>query len=74
MVSGWGYFSLGPDRSDRSLPAYSVTAGDVTGDGRVEIIGTWSNGIWYWDVAASNMDSDDLLRHDWRHSSGRFHR
>jgi hypothetical protein len=30
-----------------------VTAGDVTGDGRAEIIGTWSSGIWYWDVAAA---------------------
>ena len=30
-----------------------VTAGDVTGDGRDEIIGTWSSGIWYRDVAAS---------------------
>ena len=30
-----------------------VTAGDITGDGRAEIIGTWSSGIWYWDVAES---------------------
>jgi hypothetical protein len=29
-----------------------VTAGDVTGDGRFEIIGTWDNGIWYWDLVA----------------------
>ena len=35
------------------MPPDSVTAGDVTGDGRFEIIGTWHNGIWYWDVAAS---------------------
>ena len=32
----------------------SLTAGDVTGDGRSEIIGSWSSGIWYWDVAASS--------------------
>jgi hypothetical protein len=25
----------------------------VTGDGRFEIIGTWSSGIWYYDVAAA---------------------
>ena len=30
-----------------------MTAGDVTGDGQAEIIGTWGSGIWYWDVAAS---------------------
>jgi hypothetical protein len=30
-----------------------VTAGDVTGDGRDELIGTWANGIWYWDFVAS---------------------
>jgi hypothetical protein len=30
-----------------------VTAGDITGDGRDEIIGSWSSGIWYWDPAAS---------------------
>jgi hypothetical protein len=30
-----------------------VTAGDITGDGRYEIIGTWSDGIWYWDFLAS---------------------
>jgi hypothetical protein len=30
-----------------------VTAGDVTGDGRFESIGTYGSGIWYWDVAAS---------------------
>jgi hypothetical protein len=31
-----------------------LTAGDVTGDGRCEIIGTWSSGIWYRDVAESS--------------------
>jgi hypothetical protein len=36
-----------------SSPPDSVTAGDVTGDGHEEIIGTWDNGIWYFDVAAS---------------------
>jgi hypothetical protein len=30
-----------------------LTAGDVTGDGRSEIISTWSNGIWYWDASES---------------------
>jgi hypothetical protein len=33
----------------------------VTGDGRSEIIGTWSSGIWYRDVAESSwtqMTSD----------------
>jgi hypothetical protein len=30
-----------------------LTAGDVTGDGRVELIGSWANGIWYWDFVAS---------------------
>jgi hypothetical protein len=29
----------------------SVAAGDVTGDGLSEIIGTWSSGLWYWDGA-----------------------
>ena len=37
----------------KSAPV-SLTAGDVTGDGRFEIIGTWSDGIWYRDVAASS--------------------
>jgi hypothetical protein len=31
-----------------------VTAGDITGDGRAEIIGTWDSGIWYRNVAASS--------------------
>jgi hypothetical protein len=35
------------------VPAYSLTAGDVTGDGRVELIGTWDNGIWYYDFVAT---------------------
>ncbi len=30
-----------------------MTAGDVTGNGRAEVIGTWGSGIWYWDVAES---------------------
>jgi hypothetical protein len=30
-----------------------VTAGDVTGDGRDEIIGAWNNGIWYWNFITS---------------------
>jgi hypothetical protein len=30
----------------------SLTAGDMNGDGRFEIIGTWSNGLSYYDVAA----------------------
>jgi hypothetical protein len=29
----------------------SLTAGDVTGDGRAEIIALRTNGIWYWDEA-----------------------
>ena len=32
-----------------------LTAGDVTGDGRDEIIGAWGSGIWYWDVTASTF-------------------
>jgi hypothetical protein len=39
----------------------SLTAGDVTGYGRFEIIGTWSSGVWYLDVAESEwtqMTSD----------------
>jgi hypothetical protein len=32
-----------------------VTAGDVTGDGRDEIIGAWGSGIWYWDATASTF-------------------
>ena len=34
-------------------PAYSLTAGDVTGDHRDELIGTGPNGIRYWDFVAS---------------------
>ena len=34
-----------------------VTAGDVTGDGREEIIGTGSNGIYYYNVAKSEWTS-----------------
>jgi hypothetical protein len=30
----------------------SVTTGDVTGDGRDEIIVSFDDGIWYWDVTA----------------------
>ena len=30
-----------------------VAVGDITGDGRAEIIGTWSTGIWYWNPATS---------------------
>jgi hypothetical protein len=36
-----------------------LTAGDVTGDRRAEIIGTWSNGIWYWDVVESKWTQMD---------------
>ena len=44
-------WTLVPD----SAPApFSVTAGDLTGDGRPEIIATWSAGIFGWDVAASD--------------------
>ena len=39
-----------------------------------EIIGTWSNGIWYWDVADIEMDENDRFQPDRRHRSGRFHR
>ena len=34
-------------------PALNITAGDLSGDGRPEIIGTWSNGIWYWDFTTT---------------------
>jgi Ca2+-binding RTX toxin-like protein len=37
-----------------------VTAGDVTGDGRPEIIGAWNN-IWYWDVADSGYTKIDTV-------------
>jgi hypothetical protein len=43
-----------------SLPV-RFTAGDVTGDGRSEIIGAYNSGIWYWDVAIKRfrkMSSD----------------
>ena len=32
-----------------AVPYDSVAAGDVTGDGRSEIIVTWISGLWYWD-------------------------
>jgi hypothetical protein len=38
---------------DSGPPPFNITAGDLTGDGRPEIIGTWSVGIWYWDVVAA---------------------
>jgi hypothetical protein len=34
-------------------PAFHITAGDVTGDGRPEVIGAWSVGIWYYDFVAA---------------------
>jgi hypothetical protein len=30
-----------------------IAVGDITGDGRAEIIGTWSTGIWYWNPVTS---------------------
>jgi hypothetical protein len=41
---------LGWTKVSDSAPV-SLTAGDVTGDGRFEIIGTWSNGLRYQDGA-----------------------
>ena len=38
---------------DSAPPPFNITAGDVTGDGRPEIIATWNNGIWYWDIVAA---------------------
>jgi hypothetical protein len=35
-------------------PAFNITAGDVTGDGRPEVIGAWSVGIWYYDFVAED--------------------
>jgi hypothetical protein len=29
-------------------PAYSLAAGDVDGDGYIDLIGTWFNGIWFY--------------------------
>jgi hypothetical protein len=31
-----------------------LTAGDITGDVRAEIIGIWSSGIWFWNPATNS--------------------
>ena len=51
MVSERSYLRVG--KKYTSTAPYNMTAGDVTGDGRAEIIGTWNSGIWYWDAAKS---------------------
>jgi hypothetical protein len=58
--SGPGIYYLDGDSKTWTLipnsapPAFHITAGDVTGDGRPELIGTWSVGIWYYDFAAAD--------------------
>ena len=57
-LGGGLYYLDGATKAWTLLPnsaptPFSVTAGDVTGDGRPEIVGTWSVGIWYWDFAAT---------------------
>jgi hypothetical protein len=48
-----------------------MTAGDMTGDGQAEFIGTWSSGIWYYDVTkakwtkmTSGVPSGDIAAGD----------
>ena len=45
--------TLGWAKVSSTAPS-QLTAGDVTGDGQAEIIGTWDSGIWYRNVAASS--------------------
>ena len=35
------------------IPA-NVAVGDLTGDGKAEVIGTFANGIWYWNPATGS--------------------
>ena len=67
MVSGWSYFGW----TKVGTTPYKVTAGDVTGDGRAEIIAYWDTGIWYRDFAAGkwtkmwhNVPSGDIAAGD----------
>ena len=46
-----GLLWAGP-RYFRTAP-HKVAVGDITGDGRAEIIGAFSSGIWYWNPATS---------------------
>jgi hypothetical protein len=41
-----------------------VTCGDITSDGQAEIIATWSNGMWYRDVAESKWTKMWSLKPD----------
>ena len=60
VASSWTLYGLGYQDGETldwtqldPYPAYSLTAGDVTGDGRDELIGAWFNGIWYYDFVAA---------------------
>jgi len=50
-VRSYADFTVASGQPPPGADVISLTAGDVTGDGRAEIIALRTNGIWYWDEA-----------------------